>query len=267
MIIPILYTYMSDTDYSSTVIITDDLGLSNHSQVPLRSSSQYLEVELIKLIKKSESKQLYKVNSDSQNGAKFFYNLFDELLDDNDNIVYLTSSRELTESYDDAIQARNSHQLKDKIYIIDTKSISAGVNLVKNYLLKLLKEELTLSEAVPKVIKYLDKTKCKILLKNNANRWFVKPSINFDEHITISKKFKFANDAKTIVDLVLDQEFETSINQIYITYSLESLSSEATNIKQYLEKKLRYFDRVELVRDNSILKGMNNINGIGLYIG
>jgi hypothetical protein len=258
---------MSDTDYYTTVIITDDLGLSNHSQVPLRTNTQFVQVELLQLLKNSESKQIYKVKSKSENGSKFFYSMFDELLLDNDYIVYLTSSRELTQSFDEAMIARAKHSHKDRIFVIDTKTISAGVILIKNYLLTILKEELTIEESIPKVLKYINKTKSKIILKNKSNRWFIKPLINFEEHISVSNKFKFANDAKTIVDMVLDQEYLTHINQIYLTYSLDSLSDEAENIKRYLEYKLRYFDKVKLVKETQNLKGLNNINGFGLYLG
>jgi hypothetical protein len=249
---------MSDTDYYSTVIITDDLGLSNHSQVPLKTNSQFVEVELLQLLKNSESKQIYKVKSKSENGSKFFYSMFDNLLLENDYIVYLT------QSFDEANVARTKHRSKDRIFIIDTKTISAGVILIKNYLLTILKEELTVKESIPKVLKYIDRTKSKIILKNKSNRWFIKPLINFEEHISISNKFKFAN---TIVDMVLDQEYLTHINQIYLTYSLDSLSVEAENIKRYLEFKLRYFDKVKLVKETQNLRGLNNINGFGLYLG
>ncbi len=90
---------------------------------------------------------------------------------------------------------------------------------------------------------------------------------NFEENIIFKNRFKFANDAKTLIDIVLDHEFITSISKIYITYSLESLSAEASNIKKYLEFKLRYFNQVELVLDSKNLIGISNLNGIGLYIG
>ena len=170
---------MSDTDYYSTIILTDDLGLVKQSQIPLKSNSQFLDIELVKLVKKLQSKQIYRVNSESTNGSKFFYKLFDSLFDDNSYIVYLTSSRELTTSYDEATLARSKHPKKENIFIIDTKTISAGVILIKEYLTTLLKEELSISEAILKVTEYIKKTKSQILIKNNSNQWFIKPTINF----------------------------------------------------------------------------------------
>jgi hypothetical protein len=246
-------------------IITDDLAIKEFSSVPLKSNSQYLSIDLTNVFTNSKN-QVYGVDSKS-NGHVFFQKLFTKKLKSFQYVIYLASSQDISNSYDDALLARSTLEDKSRIFVINTKMISAGVLIPQNYLLKLLSEGLTIQEAVPKIEKYLSSVTGLIKLKNTKNIWFKKSIIELNEHIVMKSKVMIGNSNQSLVDEVMKYEKKNHVSNIYITYTSKYLQQEAQNIKLYLEKKMRYFGSVEVFEDVKSLSGFGNVQGIGLYIG
>jgi Uncharacterised protein, DegV family COG1307 len=246
-------------------IITDDLAIKEFSSVPLKSNSQYLSIDLNNVFTNSKN-QVYGVDSKS-NGHVFFQKLFTKKLKSFQYVIYLASSQDISNSYDDALLARSTLETKNRIFVINTKMISAGVLIPQNYLLKLLSEGLTIHEAVPKIEKYLSSVTGLIRLKNTKNVWFKKSIIELNEHIVLKSKVSISNGNQSLVDEVMKYEKKNHVSNIYITYTSKYLQQEAQNIKLYLEKKMRYFGSVEVFEDVKSLSGFGNVQGIGLYIG
>lgn len=256
---------MTITTPNYVSIITDDLAIKEFSSVPLKSNSQYLSVDLIKVFTNSKN-QVYGVDSKS-NGHIFFQKLFTKNLKTHQYVIYLASSQDISNAYDDALLARSTLESKNKIFVINTKMISAGVLIPQNYLLKLLSEGLTIQESVPKVESYLSSITGLIKLKNTKNLWFKKTMIELSEHIVIKSSISLRKGNQNLVNEVLKYEQKNHVSNIYITYTSKYLQEEAQNIKLYLEQKMRYFGSVEVFEDVKSLSGFGNVQGIGLYIG
>jgi Uncharacterised protein, DegV family COG1307 len=247
-------------------IITDDLSFKELSEVPLKLNRQYIDIDLKKILK-TKKKSIYVVNNE-QNGFVFFQNLFKELLKNNKNVIYLSSTPELTNSYEDALLARSTfEEEKSRIFVINSRSISGGVVIVKSYIETLLKEGLSMNEIIPKIEKYIKKVHGNIFLKNTESPIFVKEKILFEEHVNMNNKITFFNESKLILDDLLDFEMKNCVTKIVITYSSEYLKTDATNLQNYIKYKLRYFENVEVMQDYKNLKGFKQIHSLGLFIG
>ena len=253
----------STSNYIS--IITDDLAIKKFSSVPLKSNSQYLSIDLLNIFTNSKN-QVYGVNSKT-NGHIFFQKLFTKKLKTYQYVIYLASSQDISNAYDDALLARSTLDTKSRIFVINTKMISAGVLIPQNYLLKLLSEGLTIQEAVPKIEGYLSQITGLIKLKNTKHSWYKKSTIELNEHITLKSKISINNSNQNLVNEVIKFEQKNYVSNIYVTYTSNYLKIEAQNIKQYLEQKMRYYGSVEVIEDVKNLDGFGNLQGIGLYIG
>jgi Uncharacterised protein, DegV family COG1307 len=254
---------ISTNNYLS--ILTDDLAIKEFSTIPLKSNSQYLSIDLAIVLNKNKN-QVYGVDS-KNNGHIFFQKLFTKNLRTHQYVIYLASSQDISNAYDDALLARSTLVSKDRIFVINTKMISAGVLIPQNYLIKLLSEGLTIQEAVPKLEKYLSNIIGLINLRNTKNIWFKKSIIELNEHITMKSKLGIRSNNQRIISEIMKYEETNHISNIYITYTSKYLQEEAQNIKLYLEKKLRYFGSVEVFEDIKTLSGFGNVQGIGMYIG
>jgi hypothetical protein len=254
-------------NFANTIIVTDDLAIKSYSTVPLKLNSQYLTIDLSKILKTVKT-PVYTVDT-AYNGHIFFTNRFKKLLAEYDNIVYLASTLDLSTAFEDAIMARSMllEQEKNRVHIVNTKTISAGVIILKSYLNQLLYEGLTIEEALPKLEKYIEKTEGNIILKNKKNIFLKRDIINFDEHVTINNRYTIDNDSKIMIDNLLNYEFNKHITKIYITYTSKYLLQEAESLKRYIELKLRYFNTVEVCEDIKDINGFQHLQGIGLYLG
>ncbi|MGL4759451.1 MAG: DegV family protein [Patescibacteria group bacterium] len=254
---------MSESDYYNTIILTDDLGVKSESEIPLKLNSQILKLDLVTYFRDKERQEIYFTDGGNETGLRYFQNLFNKESNKNKYIVYLSSSSELTRSYKEALLARSKSIFKKNIFIIDTKQISGGVVLVKLYLEALLKEGLALEESIPKLYKYIRKIHGSILMTQKKSNLIQKPLLNFEERIQLKFFLSLGNDSKLIIDKVMKYEKDHKINSIFISHFSDKTKRDASIIKVYIEKVLRYYDKVHLIDS----KHIQEIDGIALHIG
>lgn len=256
---------MTDSDIARTIILTDDLGIKKQSSIPLKSQTQYLSNNLQKILTLN-SKNLCSVDT-FKLGHVFFRELFERRLSEYEYVIYLASSSHLSNAYDDAIIARSNMPEKNSIFIINSKTISGGVLILKSYIEALLKEGLYIEEVIPKVESYIYKTRSEIYLRNTEKLPFQKPTIKIVDRLEFKKTYSISTDVQELVSDIIKYEKDNYISKIYLTYTSKYLNKEANIIKTYLEHKLRYFNQVEIFEDFKDINGFNSINGIGLYLG
>jgi hypothetical protein len=256
---------MTDSDIARTIILTDDLGIKKQSSIPLKSQTQYLSNNLQKILN-SNSTNICSVDT-FKLGHVYFKDLFEKKLQEFEYIIYLASSTHLSNAYDDAIIARSNMLEKNRIFIINTKTISGGVLILKSYIEALLKEGLYIDEVIPKVESYLNRTKSEIYLRNTEKLPFQKPTIKIEDKFEFKKTYSLNTDIEDLVSDIISYEKDNYISKIYLTYTSKYLNKEVNIIKTYLEHKLRYFNQVEILEDFKDISGFTTINGIGLYLG
>ena len=250
---------------NNTIIITDDLAINKYSKVPLKSNPQLLTTNLHKLVTQANG-TIYSVNG-GKSGHIYFSGLFTKLLKDNQNIVYIASTSSLSTGYEDAIIARADLDQKNRIFVINSKTISAGVLIIKSYLQQLLSEELNIQEAISKLETYINKIDSNFYIKNTERTFFIKKTISIKQNLNFNNKLSLNTDVKDLVNDVINYEKTNSIHQIYLTYSSKYLSKEVNVIKTYLEHKIRYNNQIQVIEDSKDLIGFDTMQGIGLYIG
>lgn len=137
--------------------------------------------EKIKEAEKQGIKNKPKITSIS---SEFFYESFKSQLNKFEKVLCIVSSAKLSDNYNAALKAREmlSSNLKEKVYVIDSKNISAGQSLVVLKALELIKELRNVKDIVRKLENFIPKINVYAVLedknwkkKNQSNikiNWF-----------------------------------------------------------------------------------------------
>lgn len=151
-----------------------------------------------------------------------YKDFFRENLTGNDHIIYIGISSQLSSSYANAVSAIEEMEEKDRIHIIDSKSLSSGIGLLILYGKKLANQGLSVEEICEKIKGQVDKNqtsfivekldylykggRCSALTRFGASLLNIKPVLELKEgKIENTSKFmgKFSVVCKKYIDQIL----------------------------------------------------------------
>lgn len=132
--------------------------------------------EKIKEAKKQGITNKPKINSIP---AEFFYESFKKQLEKFEKALCIVSSSKLSSNYDSALKAKEMLPIdaREKVYIIDSKNISAGQSLVVLKALELIKELRNIKEIVKRLDDFIPKINVYGVLENR--NWWKKETSPF----------------------------------------------------------------------------------------
>ncbi|MCQ2795459.1 MAG: DegV family protein [Bacilli bacterium] len=185
---------------------------------------------------------------------------FKTLLNSYDAVIHITLSSEISSAYRNAVMV--SEQFKDKVFVIDSRSLSTGIALLALHARKLADQGLApddivnqVKERIPHVqasfviqsVDYLYKGgRCSKLAMFGANLFHICPQIVVsDGKMDAGKKFrgKYFDVVSQYVDETLEEFNNPDLENVFITFP--SLDDEA-NI-------------VNMVKDKLVKRGFKNI--------
>ncbi len=119
--------------------------------------------------------------------AEFFYESFKEQLKKFEKVLCIVSSSKLSSNYESALKAREMlpFDSKEKVFIIDSKNISAGQSLVVLKALELIKELRNIKDIVSRLEEFIPKINVYAVLEDK-NWWKKQPNLNW---FNTKKKF------------------------------------------------------------------------------
>lgn len=148
---------------SSSDITTSRLQQDNMVMVPLRiqiDGKDYLDRKELEVNHFYDILQTTKVfPKTSQPAPQDYIEYFEQAKANNDTLLCIMLSSALSGTYQSALLAKNIVEY-DNIYIIDSLSISFGVELLVNQAIKMLNE----GKAMDEIVAYLDEMKKKITI-------------------------------------------------------------------------------------------------------
>lgn len=132
--------------------------------------------EKIKEAKKQGITNKPKINSIP---AEFFYESFKKQLEKFEKVLCIVSSSKLSSNHDSALKAKEMlpFEIREKIYIIDSKNISAGQSLVVLKALELIKELRNIKEIVKRLEEFIPRISVYGVLENR--NWWKKETPSF----------------------------------------------------------------------------------------
>ena len=179
-----------------------------------------------------------------------YENYFEKLSKENNAVIHITLSGELTSSVANAIKASEKF---NNVYVIDSKSLSTGISLLALYANKLADEGLTVEEIVKKVkskvskvqasfvverLDYLYKGgRCNAISLLGANLLKIRPQIVMqDGKMKPAKKYRGKMD-KVISDYCQDVLSENNADKsvafvTYTTATKEMINNAVTALKK-----------------------------------
>ena len=177
---------------------------------------------------------------------------FKSLLNNYDVVIHITLSSEISSAYRNAVTV--AEQFKDRVYVIDSRSLSTGIALLTLYARKLADQGVDPKEIVNQVkekvkhvqasfvlqsLDYLYKGgRCSKLAMFGANLFHICPQILVsDGKMDAGKKFrgKYFDVVSEYVDKTLEEFNHPDLDTVFITYP--SLDDE-TNIVNMVKDKL-----------------------------
>ena len=185
---------------------------------------------------------------------------FKKLLENHDAIIHLSLSSEISSAYRNATLAAEEYH--DKVYVIDSRSLSTGIALLALYASKLVNEGNTpldivnkVKERIPNVqasfvLKQLDYLfkggRCSRLAMFGANIFHICPQIIVkDGKMDAGKKYRgqYFDVIAKYVDDTLEQFNHPDLENVFITYP--SIDNETDVINMIKEKlKARGFKNI-----------------------
>lgn len=176
---------------------------------------------------------------------------FKALLNNYDIVIHITLSSEISSAYRNAVLA--SEEFKDKVYIIDSRSLSTGIALLALYARKLADQGLNPTDIVKQVtertknvqasfviqsLDYLYKGgRCSKLAMFGANLFHICPQIVVSNgKMDAGKKFrgKYFDVVSQYVDETLEEFNNPDLETVFITFP--SLDDEANIVNMVKEK-------------------------------
>lgn len=211
---------------------------------------QFSNQELFNYVK--ETKQLPKTSAINQ----FQYEEhFKNLLSNYDVVIHITLSSEITSACRNAIMA--TEQFKDKVFVIDSKSLSTGIALLALETRKLIDQGLAITDIVNQIkdkvshvqasfviqsVDYLYKGgRCSKLAMFGANLFHICPQIVVsDGKMGPGKKFrgKYFDVVSQYVDGTLEEFNNPDLENVFITFpSLDNETEIVNMVKEKLTKR------------------------------
>ncbi|MCK9393462.1 MAG: DegV family protein [Candidatus Paceibacterota bacterium] len=132
--------------------------------------------EKIKEAKKQGITNKPKINPIS---SEFFFEAYKNQLEKFEKVLCIVSSSKLSSNYDSAVRAKEMLPLNDRerVFVIDSKNISAGQSLVVLRALELIKELRNMDEIVKRLTNFVPKINVYGILENT--NWWKKESKSF----------------------------------------------------------------------------------------
>ena len=204
-----------------------------------------------------QTKQLPKTAARSSEDFKEF---FAELLKDGGEVVYMGIGSTLSSTYDNARRAKEDME-EDRLFVVDSKSLSTGIGLLVLYACKLAKEGLSGKEIVEKIEKqrelnqasfvvdkldYLYKGgRCSALAKFGANLLKLKPRLEVvDGKIENTAKYmgQYKIVLKKYVDDMINNHSNAKTDLCFVTHTKTDPEIVA-NLIEYIKSK-NIFDNI-----------------------
>lgn len=180
---------------------------------------------------------------------------FKSLLNNYDVVIHITLSSEMSSAYRNAVTV--AEQFKDKVFVIDSRSLSTGIALLALHARKLAEQGLNPSAIVEQVkeriphiqasfvihnLDYLYKGgRCSKLAMFGANLFHICPQIVVSEgKMGPGKKFrgKYFNVVSQYVDETLNEFNNPDLDTVFITFpSLENENEIVNMVKDKLIKR------------------------------
>jgi DegV family protein with EDD domain len=125
--------------------------------------------------------------------AEFFYESFKEQLNKFEKVLCIVSSSKLSSNYESALKARDMLPIesKDKVFVIDSKNISAGQSLVVLKALELMKELRNIKDIVKRLEEFIPRINVYAVLEDK-NWWKKQPNINLNWFNSNKKYYSLA---------------------------------------------------------------------------
>lgn len=205
---------------------------------------------------------------------------FKNLLKENDAIIHISLSSEISSAYSNAVNASKDFE---NVYVIDSRSLSTGIALLAIYVRKLIDKGLSTKEIVQKCEKripyvqasfelnrldYLYKGgRCSMLSLLGANLLKIRPQILVKNGKMISgKKYRGSFDSvcKSYVNDTLKEFDNPDLEEVFITYTTAD-----NEIIEYIKSVLldRGFKNIHVTRANGTITSHCGENTLGiLYI-
>lgn len=191
-----------------------------------------------------------------------YKDFYKENLGENDEIIYLGISSKLSSSYENAVNAREEMgELKDRIHVIDSKTLSSGIGLLVLYGKKLANEGLNAQEICNKLKKQIEKNqtsfivdkldylykggRCSALTRFGATLLNIKPVLELKEgKIENTSKFmgKFNVVCKKYIDQMLSKHNNYRKDVCFITNTCQDQDF-VSQMVEYVKSK-NIFDEV-----------------------
>ena len=222
---------------------------------------------------------LPKTATRSVENYKDFYR---ENLGENDHIIYLGISSQLSSSYANAVSAMEElEEFKGRVHVIDSKSLSSGIGLLVLYGIKLAKEGRSVEEICQKIeaqiernqtsfivdkLDYLYKGgRCSALARFGASLLNIKPVLELKEgKIENTNKFmgKFSVACKKYIDQILEKNPNCRKDLCFVTHTCKD-EDFANQMVEYVKSK-NIFDEVLLQRAGSTISCHCGENTLGI---
>lgn len=213
-----------------------------------------------------------------------FKDFYKENLGEDNHVIYIGISSQLSSSYANAVTAMEEMEEKDRIHVIDSKTLSSGIGLLILYGKKLANEGLSAEEVCKKIEAQIEKNqtsfivdkldylykggRCSALTRFGASLLNIKPVLELKNgKIENTSKFmgKFSVVCKKYIDQMLDKHKNYKTDICFITHT-------CTN-EEFVEQMVEYvkskniFDEVLSQRAGSTISCHCGENTLGiLYI-
>ena len=180
---------------------------------------------------------------------------FKENLKDGEQLIYIGISSQLSSSYANAVAAREDMEEKDRIHIIDSKSLSSGIGLLLIYAKRLENEGCSIEEICNKIQKQVAKNqtsfivekldylykggRCSALTRFGASLLNIKPVLEVENgKIENTSKFmgKFNVVCKKYIDQILTKSQNYNNDICFITNTCKD-EGFVNQIVEYVKSK------------------------------
>ena len=211
-----------------------------------------------------------------------FKDFYKENLGEDNHIIYLGISSQLSSSYANAVTAREEMEdVKDRIHVIDSQSLSSGIGLLILYGKKLANDGMTADEICEKIESQIKKNqtsfivdkldylykggRCSALTRFGASLLNIKPVLELQNgKIENTSKFmgKFSVVCKKYIDQMLEKHKDYRKDICFITHTCQN-DEFVNQIVEYVSNK-NIFDKVVSQRAGSTISCHCGENTLGI---
>lgn len=211
-----------------------------------------------------------------------YKDFYKENLGENDHIIHIGISSELSSSYANAVVAREELiDLKDRIHVIDSKSLSSGIGLLVLYGKRLANEGLSVEEVCKKIEMQVEKNqssfivdkldylykggRCSALARFGATLLNIKPILELkngkiENTSKLMGKFNIA--CKKYIDQILAKHSNYKKDLCFITHTCKDEEFVAQMVEYVKSKNI--FDEVVSTRAGSTISCHCGENTLGI---